>query len=395
MIGNEIGNGEPIAEIGAREAQFLAPDFREQPAIGMGGHAFDLVVGRHDPGGRSCLDGGGKRHQIVLAQVAFADVRRADIQAILRRAVDEMLERREHAVAPQRPHATLQAAHGRDRHLSGQIRILAEGFAGPPPARLAHQIDDGRENDRGPAETGLAACHCENLLDQIGIPCTGKRRRAGKHRRAFRHETVRRFRMDQHGNPEPRVFDMKTLDRVDEIDGFALIAPQGLRHAIGADRVLRHAEMADSVGQRLARLVGRKGAAGVEDRALFEPDAANLRGLFLERHPTQQIRHARRDRSAGIAIACAGLGKGRCGGDRHGRGEQCATGERRIAGHLGSCHDRRLGLKAYRADHARRPRRGIGAAASCWSCRVCPRRSRGRPAHRREVRPACRRCARR
>ena len=42
-------------------------------------------------------------------------------------------------------HAPLQAAHRRDAHARHQVRVLAVGLLGAAPARIAQDVDDGRQ----------------------------------------------------------------------------------------------------------------------------------------------------------------------------------------------------------------------------------------------------------
>src|SRR5262245_51325505 len=90
--------------------------------------------------------------------------------------------------------------------------------------------------------------------------------------------------MKQHRNSEPAVLDEESLNLVRQV-GLAA-------RALAAARVTRPADLTDAVavGERALRFLEIELPVGVDECVGFLlPHAHHLRGLFLERHPREEV----------------------------------------------------------------------------------------------------------
>src|SRR5947209_2942529 len=150
----------------------------------MARNAVDLIVAGHLRTYRQGLHRLLERREEVLAKVAFAIRRRADIRTILWLAMArEVLQGDEHLVGRERQRRSLEPLDGRYAHLADEIRIIAIGLLDPSPARIARNVDDGGERQRRSASAHFARGNSEYAGEQRGVPgaCEADRlREAGR-----------------------------------------------------------------------------------------------------------------------------------------------------------------------------------------------------------------------
>ncbi len=224
MLRDQIGDGAVVAEIDPFEPKTLAPSRDEQLAIGMGGHTLDLIVGRHDDRRIDRSDHLLEGDEVGLAQGALADVRGSQVEPPLWGGVNEMLKCDKNLVFRQRSRTALLPADGGDAHLRDEKGVLAEELLHSAVARIARQIQDRTQGDRGAPQPRLTRGDVEHLLDQLGVPGASQGRWDGEDRGVSRHQSMGGLFMEQGRNTEPRLFDQESLDRVHERYGLADIA---------------------------------------------------------------------------------------------------------------------------------------------------------------------------
>ena len=147
------------------------------------------------------------------------------------------------------------------------------------------------------AQSRFPRGHREEPLGQIGIERGGQsdwlREACGINGRV----AVQTLFMKNHGDPQPRVLDEESLNRVGEFRRAAGV-PAGSRVAGAAD-------LADPAPILEGRLGFRKieVAVGVDESfGLPLPDAHHLGGLFFQRHPGQKVLDAFGRGQIGIVV---------------------------------------------------------------------------------------------
>ena len=154
-----------------------------------------------------------EREELLVAQLARADVDRRLVEAALGQAVaDHVLARGEHAVGEVR---TLQRRDVGAAELGGQVRVLAVGLLDPAPARVAGDVEDGRESvpgagqraSAGGSSSAIAGTSSGSKLAAAPIDCWKHGARAGD-------EAVEALLVDDGRDPEARLLDEVALDRV-------------------------------------------------------------------------------------------------------------------------------------------------------------------------------------
>ena len=246
----------------------------------------------------------------------------------------EVLQRGEHAVGaePLELARTLQPLDRGDAHFGDEVRVLAESFLDPSPARIAGDVDHRREHVERAARTHLAGNQRLHPAHEIAVERARQRDRLREHRGVARHVAVERFLMDQQRDTEAGALHRPLLQRVDELDRLPRRAPAvrgaagGLADAGHAALVRRAPERADAVGEVGTGLGSIEGEP-VEHPVLAGPDAAQLGNFLRQRHPRQQIGDPRRDRRLGILVERWPIPGERQRRLRHRQGRGAAAGE--------------------------------------------------------------------
>ena len=142
----QLANREIVRHDVSFESPLLAQDVAQQPLVGVGGDAVDLIVGGHHADGAALVQGLLERVEEDLAQNALRHVHRGTVRPGLRLAVGgEVLERGNDVLLVLERRVALESLHGRDPHAGDQIGVLAVGFLDASPPRLARHVHDGRQ----------------------------------------------------------------------------------------------------------------------------------------------------------------------------------------------------------------------------------------------------------
>ena len=273
----------------AIEPPLATQDPGEQLGRGMTRHPVDVAVGRHDAGDPGRPDGGFEREQLLVPELARADVDRGLVESALRESVaDHVLAGGDHAVTQI---GTLDRLDVGAAELRGKVRILAVRLLDPSPARIARDIKHRRESLPSAGHQHPAADRRGHRGHDVRIEARRGADRLLEARRVGGDEPVEAFLMDDGRDPEPRPLDEIALDRVGGLGN--LDRPQ-------VGRAREPGDLADAVlgegGQ--PRLV----EAGLGDD-LERPERAELGHLLGAGHPRQQVGDARLDRERRIAVA--------------------------------------------------------------------------------------------
>ena len=138
-------------------------------------NAIDFVVGSHDAARMRFAYGGAKCEEIGLAQFAFGEIGWRGVCAALRLAMrGEMLRGGHDVVAVNKEGVALEAFDHGNAHAGTKIRIFAVGLFGAAPARIAREIENGRESLAFAGSTHFLADCGKNLFHQNGIPSAGE-----------------------------------------------------------------------------------------------------------------------------------------------------------------------------------------------------------------------------
>ncbi len=302
MTGDHLVDGEIVGYRDALETPFIAQDGGQQPLIGMGGHAVDLVIGGHDGADIGFLDDLLERREEIFAQGALRHFGRPDIGAVFRLAVaGHVLQGGEHLVLGQRQGLALEADHRRLADHAAQVRIFAIGFLDTAPARFAGDIDDRRQSEIGTTCAHFTGGHGEDLLGHVGIEAGSETNGLREGGRVLGDVAVERFLMHDHRNAEAGLFDRPLLHGVDMggglegitvAHGAGITGPGRRRQALLVGGTRHHAEAVRPDLRCLGRI---ELAVGVLDIALLLPDAFHLGDFFLQRHAAEQVGDARVD----------------------------------------------------------------------------------------------------
>ena len=188
----------------------------------------------------------------------------------------------------------LEAAHGGATELGDQIGIFAVGFLDAAPARIARDIDHGRQGLVRAADACFVSGHREQLLDESGIEGRAQADGLGEAGAILGRVAVQAFLVKHHRDAEAAVFEEELLDGVGELRHAARGLAFGRRGRVAA-RVAGAADLADAVAffeSGLGFLQVEVAMLIHELLRLLLPDAHHLRGLFLKGHPRQQIADA-------------------------------------------------------------------------------------------------------
>ena len=217
----------------------------------------------------------------------------------MRSVAGEVFERGEHLVFREGQARSLISPHGGDAEPRDQIGILAVGFFDTSPSGIAPEIDDRREHGWHRGREPLCG-DAHQPFDQRRVPRAREADRHGEMCASRRREAVQRLFVEHHGNAEPRVLDHPLLDGVDELGVLAWLTyrpPRG-----GSGDFARPGDLSDAVADERLGLPWHESPRLVLDFDFLAPDAEELRDLFLEGHPREQVGHARVDRNGRVAV---------------------------------------------------------------------------------------------
>ena len=288
VVRGELIDGEVVGDDDAVEAPRASQDPVEQVLVRGARHAVELVVAVHHRRQPSGADGRLERVEEDLSQLPVGHVRRRPVHAALRRAVaDEVLRRGDHARGQIRP---LQPLDEGRPHACDEVRILAVGLLGAPPARVAHDVEHRRQPLMGARRPHLDPDPVRHRGVQVRLEGAGDPDRLRVHRRAASHQARADLLVDDRRDAQPRALDEPPLQLVR--DARHLLGRQRARS--GDARDLPEAVPADRGGAVVVDLVAAD--------ELEHPRGAELRHLLLRQHARQQVFHAVLDRKLGVAV---------------------------------------------------------------------------------------------
>ena len=288
VVRGELIDGEVVGDDGAVEAPRASQDPGEQVLVGGARHAVELVVAVHHRRQPCGADGRLERMEEDLAKLAVGHVRRRPVHAAFRRAVaDEVLRRRDHARRQIRP---LQPLDEGRPHACDEVRVLAVGLLGPSPARVAHDVEHGRQPLMGARLPHLDPDPVGHRSVQVRLEGAGDPDRLRVHRRATSHQAGADLLVDDGRDAQPRALDQPPLQLVG--DARHLLGRQRARS--GDARDLPETVPADRGGAVVVDLVAAD--------ELEHPRGAELRHLLLRQHARQQVFHPVLDREPGVAV---------------------------------------------------------------------------------------------
>ena len=205
----------------------------------------------------------------------------------------------------------LKAFDCRDAEARHEVGIFAVGFFRAAPARIASEIENGREAFCTPRARASAASAVKTSWSNSGSQVDASADRRGIRRALVGDVAVQAFVVKHHGNAEARVLLHPLLQRVGELRFFA--------RAVGDFAGTRH--LADAVLQQDGGVVGEERAFVIDEARLGSPhedgvlpDAFDLRDFFFERHAREEIGEALFDGEFGVAVGAFVGGCCCCGG---------------------------------------------------------------------------------
>jgi hypothetical protein len=176
---------------------------------------------------------------------------------------------------------------GADR--ADQVRVLADALVDATPARVAHDVEHGRQALMDPELPHRVTDRTRRLLDQLGVerraPCERRRVRRG----LPRGEAGEALLVDEGGDAqargalEPALLGPQPRRALDRVDRAGAVDPGVVPDAVTGDLA------------ELGRALLARGHLGLHrrDRAvLVEPVADELGELLFERHLGVQRAHA-------------------------------------------------------------------------------------------------------
>ena len=252
-------DGERVRRDEAAEPPVSAQHVGEQPAIAARRHVVQIHVGRHETADAR-LHRGMKRHQVHVPHQLLGDVRPVIVSAPLGRAVArEMLHARDHAERPEG--VALEAAHLGACHGGAEVGIFAAALLDAPPARIARDVDHGREGPADPDALRLARREGLRRFFHRRIPG----RRHAERDREDRAIAVDHVEAEQQRDVQPALLEGEMLQPIDLL---RIGEPQ--HRADATVDVVRVCCRGDEPSQR---------DAGHQ---------VELADLLLERHPAEQ-----------------------------------------------------------------------------------------------------------
>ena len=291
MLHLERTHGVGIRDDEAVEAHLAAQHLGEQPAVGGGGNAVEVHVCAHDVG-RTGLDSGAERREVDVPQLGVRDVGFFVVATAARRAVPgEVLRPGEHAFGTE---LALEPTNLRSGDGSAEHRVFARALDDAPPARIARDVDHGREGPVDADRTSLARGRSLRRFDGPRRPARGERDRHGENRA----QPVDDVEAEDQRDAEAAFLDGKTLQSV------------GRRHLFDEERragttpddgILDHVRV---IAQRvfLVRMhIRRVDAVGRTEVEILR----QLAGFLLKGEPGKQVGDALLDGEGGVAV-CVG-----------------------------------------------------------------------------------------
>ncbi|MCW0416700.1 hypothetical protein NB689_002454 [Xanthomonas sacchari] len=258
--------GDDQAAVVPLAAQHLA----QQPGVGGGGHAGQLVEGGHG-GHRAGAEGGLERREIHLAQGALGDVDGVVVQAGLGRAVGgEVLGAGGQRIGMVDAIA-LEAAHAGLGETPAQQHVLAAAFHAAAPARIAGDVDHRREGPVDPDRAGFQCGGTRGALRQLRLEAGGFAQRHREHGG----EAVDYIGGEQHRDLQPAL--QRGL--------LQLLVPAhvGAVEDAGQASGARRGQLALGGGAHVDRIGG-----GRRIGLLRRTEQGQLPGLLFRRHPRDQ-----------------------------------------------------------------------------------------------------------
>ena len=137
VLVEQLANRSQVAEDDPFKTPFFAEEISQQPGIRRARDSIDLMVGAHRTERPALDEGRAESLEHYLTHFAFADLHGALIESALRTSVAREVLRLGNDI--ERSEIALHSAHVSLAHRAGEPGILAEGFLGPTPTRVACQ----------------------------------------------------------------------------------------------------------------------------------------------------------------------------------------------------------------------------------------------------------------
>ena len=290
MLGLQERDRVVVRDDQAVETELVPQQRGQQFAVARHRNPVDVGVGRHHRP-RPAPDRHLERHQEHVGELAAADGHRRQVAGRPGgRIAGEVLQRGLDA-------GRLQPAHVRGADRTDQVGVLADGLLHPSPARVPGHVEDRRQALVNADLPHAGADGRGHLADQPGIEgrAPGQRRREDGGRPGG--ESGQALLVRDGRDAEPARRDDLRLQLAQRQDG----VPR--RHRPGAEHPGELAQaVPDELGQRRflgAELALHRGHVAVP-RLVAQPEAGQLRGLLLQRHPAKQVRDPLRSRPGRI-----------------------------------------------------------------------------------------------
>ncbi len=272
-------DGAQVGENEALEAPFVAKNRLKQERVCCDRDAIDLVISSHGGHRVAFTKRGLEGLQHDHAQFALADMHRRSIGAAFGRPMSGEVLRLGHNGVVGVETVALRATHVGEAQLTGEVRIFAEILFNAPPAGLASNVKNRRQDHVNTGGARLCRNGSASLLGDLGIPGGSKVDGRGKNRAGV--EAVQALLDEEGGNAETIVCDHPALDGVgllrcgvEIVDGaHSQVAPEALR-------LLRKEDGIECRMCIVCVLVHDFASAGVH---------IQLPRLLLERHATHQV----------------------------------------------------------------------------------------------------------
>ena len=249
----------------------------------MAGHAVDIAVGRHHRGQAPDPDGRLERQQLLVAELARADVDRCLVEPALGQAVtDHVLARGDDAVGDVVP---LEAANVRQAEHHGEVRVLPVRLFDPTPAGVARDVEDRRQGDPPAGRQHPPSERVGHGQDQLRVEGGGRSDRLLERWRIPGEQPMERLLVEEGRDPQPRLLEQVPLD---------LVAGPSHVGGIQVGGAGDPGDVAEAVLEEAVRLVGVQADRCVDE--LERPRRPELGELLVERHPPEEVGDARVDR---------------------------------------------------------------------------------------------------
>ena len=243
--------------------------------FGVGRHrdAVYLRIGGHHPGDAGLLVRRLKGGREGFVQLPVADPFGGAVEPRLALGVaEEVLGDAADPVPLHPPHIV-------DAHLGDKIRVLPEGLIGPAPAGVPGNVDDRAHRRIDADRPAFRADDIGHRLQQFRVPGRAHIQHRGEDRPAGPGVAAEVFRLESHRDAEAGLLDKVPLDGVGD---------PGNHHRVGDAGQGKLGEPPVPVREVLPQ--GVKVYLPVFHKRDREV-AAELGGLFFQRHPPQQVVH--------------------------------------------------------------------------------------------------------